>query len=105
MASLVNVEFCLFISFLILVPTVSECHCKYIEVVGTDLEDGVYVGTDKNISSAPYYPVWKKTGGEYYVFNTGDQEGWRLGDLGGCYSYSYSCYKWNSLYKGIGRFY
>ena len=36
--------------------------------------------SDEVATKAPNDPVWKLEGEDIYVFNTGSDEGWRIGD-------------------------
>ena len=51
------------------------------EVSGDD-DDliGTYVISDEVAKKAPNCPVWKLEGQEIYVFSSGSNEGWRIGD-------------------------
>ena len=58
--------------------------CEFIEV--TDGKRGsfywahaVYVKTDKRVPSTPNSSVWKHPDRNGYIFNTGSENGWRIG--------------------------
>ena len=42
-------------------------------------EGGLYLLSDERASDAPNNPVWKKSGGNRFIFTTGGSEGWRIG--------------------------
>ena len=42
--------------------------------------NGTYVISDEVAEKAPNCPVWKLEGKEMYVFNSGSNEGWRIGN-------------------------
>ena len=58
--------------------------CETIQVTGdaspaSNSEGGLYELSDKRASAAPNSPVWKKSGGNRFIFNTGTSLGWRIG--------------------------
>ena len=58
--------------------------CETIQVTedaspASNSEGGLYDLSDKRASAAPNSPVWKKSGGNRFIFNTGTSLGWRIG--------------------------
>ena len=55
--------------------------CEAIQVTGdaSNSEEGLYELSDERASAAPNSPVWKKSGGNRFIFNTGTSLGWRIG--------------------------
>ena len=55
--------------------------CEAIQVTGdtSNSEGGLYELSDERASAAPNSPVWKKSGGNRFIFNTGTSLGWRIG--------------------------
>ena len=59
--------------------------CEAIQVTGDTSSDinsegGLYLPTDKRASDAPNNPVWRNSAGNRFIFNTGSEKGWRIGD-------------------------
>ena len=63
----------------------SELPCEAIQVTDDiDLSEtthgGLYFPSDKRASGAPQTLVWKKSGGNRFIFNSGTTDGWMIGD-------------------------
>ena len=54
----------------------------FIEVSGanTTCVAGTYFLSDEKAASAPKNSVWKLDGNDRYIFNPGDEAGWRIGN-------------------------
>ena len=66
----------------ILIHSFSGNNCDYIKVFGNIHRsfEGLYVETDKIVPAAPNNSVWKHPDQDRYIFNTGNAEGWRIGN-------------------------
>ena len=57
--------------------------CEAIHVTGDNSTSnsyrGLYLRNDERASDAPNNPVWKNSGGDRFIFNTGTSLGWRIG--------------------------
>ena len=69
--------------------------CEAIHVTGdtstSNSEGGLYMLTDERASAAPSSPVWKKSGGNRFIINTGTSTGWRIGPESSLADGSYNC--------------
>ena len=55
--------------------------CEAIQVTGdtSNSEGGLYELSNERSLAAPNSSVWKKSGGNRFIFNTGTSLGWRIG--------------------------
>ena len=55
--------------------------CEAIQVTGdtSNSEGGLYELSNERASAAPNSQVWKKSGRNRFIFNTGTSLGWRIG--------------------------
>ena len=68
--------------------------CEAIQVTDTSTsnsEGGLYLLSDDYALDAPNSPVWKNSGSEKFIFNTGSTEGWRIGLEEGLIAGGYFC--------------
>ena len=67
--------------------------CEAIHVTGdtSNSEGGLYLLSDERASDAPNNPVWKRSGGNRFIFNTGSTYGWRISDKQGLTTGDYRC--------------
>ena len=68
----------------------TEKSCGSLKVIGDSNKFiGTYHASDELATAAPQNQVWKLSGKEYYIFNTGSKEGWRIGSKSGLQTGAY----------------
>ena len=74
----------------------SELTCEAILVTDDiDLSEttdgGLYFPSDKRAPAAQNNPVWKRSRGNQFIFNTGTTDGWRVGPESGLTTGGHYC--------------
>ena len=71
----------------------SELYCEAIEVTGdlSNINVGLYLPANERTSAEPNNPVWKSSKEDRFIFNTGTNEGWRIGPKSSLSTGSFYC--------------